>query len=82
MHSDQKTFCVGVDINRFYQSIIDKDVTNVQEVYYDGAQALYEKYGSCHYSLYQYNAVDQPLPQHLILLLIHVTLKFQSHSLL
>lgn len=42
MHSDIKTFCVGVDINRFYQSILDKDVTNVQEVYYDGAQALYE----------------------------------------
>ncbi|MCD8356561.1 MAG: enoyl-CoA hydratase/isomerase family protein [Clostridia bacterium] len=42
MHSDIKTFCVGVDINRFYQSILDKDVTNVQEVYYDGALALYE----------------------------------------
>lgn len=42
LHSDIKTFCVGVDINRFYQSILDKDVTNVQEKYYDGAQALYE----------------------------------------
>ncbi|MCL2767816.1 MAG: enoyl-CoA hydratase/isomerase family protein [Synergistaceae bacterium] len=42
MHSDIKTFCVGVDINRFYQSIVDKDVTNTQEVFYDGAQALYE----------------------------------------
>ena len=42
MHSDIKTFCVGVDIKRFYQSILDKDVTNTQEVYYDGAQALYE----------------------------------------
>lgn len=42
MHSDLKTFCVGVDIKRFYQSILDKDVTNTQEVYYDGAQALYE----------------------------------------
>ena len=39
MHSD---FCVGVDIKRFYQSILDKDVTNTQEVYYDGAQALYD----------------------------------------
>lgn len=42
MHSDLKTFCVGVDIKRFYQSILDKDVTNTQEIYYDGAQALYE----------------------------------------
>lgn len=42
MHSDLKTFCVGVDIKRFYQSILDRDVTNVQEVYYDGALALYE----------------------------------------
>lgn len=42
MHSDIKTFCVGVDIHRFYQSILDRDVTNVQEVYYDGALALYE----------------------------------------
>lgn len=42
MHSDLKTFCVGVDIKRFYQSILDKDVTNTQEVYYDGAQALYD----------------------------------------
>lgn len=42
MHSDLKTFCVGVDIKRFYQSIVDKDVTNKQEVYYDGAQALYD----------------------------------------
>ncbi len=41
MHSDIKTFCVGVDIKRFYQSILDKDVTNVQEVYYDGSTALY-----------------------------------------
>ena len=24
MHSDIKTFCVGVDIKRFYQSILDK----------------------------------------------------------
>lgn len=42
MHSDLKTFCVGVDIKRFAQSVEDKDVTNVQEHYYDGAQALYE----------------------------------------
>ena len=42
MHSDIKTFCVGVDIKRFKKSIDDKDVTNVQEVYYDGALALYE----------------------------------------
>lgn len=42
LHSDIKTFCVGVDINRFRQSVIDKDVTNTQEVYYDGALALYE----------------------------------------
>lgn len=42
MHSDLKTFCVGVDIRRFKQSIDDKDVTNVQEVYYNGALALYE----------------------------------------
>lgn len=42
MHSDLKTFCVGVDIKRFYQSILDKDVTNTQEVYYDGAEALYD----------------------------------------
>ena len=33
---------MGVDIKRFYQSILDKDVTNTQGVYYDGAQALYE----------------------------------------
>lgn len=42
LHSNQKTFCVGVDINLFYQSVLDKDVTNTQEVYYDGALALYE----------------------------------------
>ena len=42
LHSDLKTFCVGVDIKRFYQSILDKDVTNTQELYYDGAQALYD----------------------------------------
>lgn len=42
MNSDLKTFCVGVDINRFYQSILDRDVTNIQEFYYDGAQALYD----------------------------------------
>lgn len=42
MHSDLKTFCVGVDIKRFQKSIDDRDVTNVQEVYYDGALALYE----------------------------------------
>lgn len=42
LHSDIKTFCVGVDINRFKQSIVDKDVTNTQEFYYDGALALYE----------------------------------------
>ena len=42
LHSDLKTFCVGVDIKRFYQSIQDRDVTNTQELYYDGAQALYE----------------------------------------
>ena len=42
MHSDLKTFCVGVDIKRFKKSIDDKDVTNTQEVYYDGALALYE----------------------------------------
>ena len=42
LHSDLKTFCVGVDIKRFQQSVIDKDVTNTQEVFYDGALALYE----------------------------------------
>ena len=42
LHSDIKTFCAGVDIHRFYQSILDKDVSNTQERYYDGAQALYE----------------------------------------
>lgn len=42
LHSDLKTFCVGVDIKRFKQSVVDKDVTNTQEVYYDGALALYE----------------------------------------
>lgn len=42
MHSDIKTFCVGVDIRLFKQSVVDKDVTNTQEVYYDGALALYE----------------------------------------
>lgn len=42
MHSDIKTFCVGDDIKLFKQSIDDKDVTNVQEVFYDGALALYE----------------------------------------
>ena len=42
MHSNQKTFCVGVDINLFYQSVLDKDVTNIQEVYYDSALAVYE----------------------------------------
>ena len=40
MHSDLKTFCVGVDIKRFKKSIDDKDVTNTQEVYYDGALAF------------------------------------------
>jgi enoyl-CoA hydratase/carnithine racemase len=42
MHSDLKTFCVGVDINRFKKSIDDRDVTNTQEVFYDGALALYD----------------------------------------
>ncbi len=42
LHPDIKTFCAGVDIHRFYQSILDKDVSNTQERYYDGAQALYE----------------------------------------
>ena len=42
LHSDIKTFCVGVDINRFYKSIQERDVTNRQELYYDGAQALYD----------------------------------------
>lgn len=42
MHSDLKTFCVGVDINRFKKSIDDRDVTNVQEMFYDGALALYD----------------------------------------
>ncbi|MCQ5128440.1 enoyl-CoA hydratase/isomerase family protein [Butyricicoccus faecihominis] len=42
LHSDIKTFCVGVDIKRFKKSIDDRDVTNVQEKYYDGALALYE----------------------------------------
>lgn len=42
MHSDIKTFCAGVDIKRFKKSIDDRDVTNVQEVFYEGALALYE----------------------------------------
>lgn len=42
LRSDLKTFCVGVDIKRFMQSIDDRDVTNVQETYYNGALALYE----------------------------------------
>ncbi len=42
VHSDLKTFCVGVDIKRFKQSIEERDVTNKQEVFYDGALALYE----------------------------------------
>ena len=40
--SDLKTFCVGVDVKLFRQSILEKDVTNTQEVYYDGALALYQ----------------------------------------
>lgn len=31
LHSDIKTFCVGVDINRFYKSIQERDVTNRQD---------------------------------------------------
>lgn len=42
LHSILKTFSVGVDVKLFYQSILDKDVTNTQETYYDGAQALYD----------------------------------------
>ena len=42
LRSDLKTFCVGVDVKLFRQSVMDKDVTNTQEVYYDGALALYE----------------------------------------
>ncbi|MGI6545829.1 MAG: enoyl-CoA hydratase/isomerase family protein [Fastidiosipilaceae bacterium] len=41
MHSDLKTFCVGVDVNRFKQSVVDRNVSDVQEVFYDGALALY-----------------------------------------
>ncbi|OOB80190.1 MAG: hypothetical protein BEN19_06245 [Epulopiscium sp. Nuni2H_MBin003] len=39
--SKMKTFAAGVDIKRFKKSIDDKDVTNVQEVYYEGTLALY-----------------------------------------
>lgn len=42
LRSDLKTFCVGVDVKLFRQSVTDKDVTNTQEVYYDGALALYD----------------------------------------
>jgi len=42
MHSDLQTFCVGVDINRFYKSILDKDVAETQQFFYDGTIALYE----------------------------------------
>ncbi len=42
LRSDLKTFCVGVDVKLFKQSVEDRDVTNTQEVYYDGALALYE----------------------------------------
>ena len=42
LSSDQKTFCVGVDINLFKQSVVERDVTNTQEVFLDGALALYE----------------------------------------
>ena len=41
LRSDQKTFCVGVDVNRFKQSVVDRDITNQQEVFLDGALALY-----------------------------------------
>ncbi len=41
MDSDLKTFCVGVDVKRFKQSVIDRNVSDVQEVFYDGALALY-----------------------------------------
>ena len=33
---------MGVDVNRFKQSVIDRNVSDVQEVFYDGALALYE----------------------------------------
>ena len=39
--SDLKTFCVGVDVKLFKQSVAARDVTNIQEVFYDGALALY-----------------------------------------
>lgn len=42
LHSDIRTFCVGVDIHRFKQSIDDQTVSETQSRYYDGALALYE----------------------------------------
>lgn len=42
LHSDLRTFCVGVDVKRFKQSVVDRNVSDVQEVFYDGALALYE----------------------------------------
>lgn len=40
--SDLDTFSVGVDVKRFKRSVDERDVTNIQEVFYDGAQALYD----------------------------------------
>jgi Enoyl-CoA hydratase/carnithine racemase len=40
--SDLDTFSVGFDVKLFKQSVVEKDVTNIQEVFYDGALALYE----------------------------------------
>ena len=40
--SDLDTFSVGFDVRLFKQSVVEKNVTNTQEVFYDGALALYE----------------------------------------
>lgn len=40
--SDLKTFCVGMEIKELRQELAKKDVTNLQRVYYEGTEALYQ----------------------------------------